>query len=262
MHYDPDAEFGIKKVVLRSISIYAGVTVLFIVVFYSFHHIGNQIPYDLAQQRFSETFPKEGAGNVPITGIDYKLDINTPYEYCEISGMVLASADDEGDPLTAALLLKQLRSESGFCPELKDFSSRSGAPPWAYAKLRYWWGSKALFAVALHHLSVLEFHMWVRFLTYCTYLLLAGACLLQGWRTLLVVAPRHRVRQFLFWHRIFHGRRCWHTLHMGDSGTGNSGASSPLGKFGIAGRNYFVLLLGWYRPISGCLMVIILFLWL
>ena len=43
--------------------------------------------------------------------------------------------------------------------------------------------------MALHRLSVLEVHTWVRFATYGAYLLLAGACLLLGWRTLLVVAP-------------------------------------------------------------------------
>ena len=180
------------KAVSRSTALYAVITALFIVVFYVFHYLGNQIPYDLAQQRFSETFPKENAGNIPITGIDYKLGINHSWEFCEISGMVLAGAADESDPVTAALLLKQIplqKSELDPCSELKDFSSRSGPPPWAFAKLRYWWGSRALFAMALHHLSVLEVHTWVRFATYGAYLLLAGACLLLGWRTLLVVAP-------------------------------------------------------------------------
>ena len=181
---------SIGNKVARYASIYSFITVLGMMAFYFLHYLGNQIRYDLAQERFSETFPAGTIGNIPSTGIDYRTGIPNPWEYCAFSGMVLASAADDNHPFVAAILLRRLKKpvESDNCPELKD-ASRGGHPYSGPAKLRYWWGSKAIYAIVLNYLSVLEIHQWLRVVTYGAYSLLAGASLLLGWRVFLALVP-------------------------------------------------------------------------
>lgn len=181
---------SIGNQVARYVSIYIFVTVLGMMAFYFLHYLGNQIRYDLAQERFSETFPAEIIGNIPSTGIDYRVAISGPWEYCAWSGMVLAGAADDNHPFVAAIMLRRLKTatQSDNCPELKD-ASRGGHPYSVPTKLQYWWGSKALYAIALNYLSVQEIHQWLRVATYSAYLLLAGASLLLGWRAFLVLVP-------------------------------------------------------------------------
>ena len=56
-------------------------------------------------------------------------------------------------------------------------------------KHRYWWGSKALYAIALRHLSIYEYRQLIRTASYLAWGLLALSLLLLSPRTLAVVAP-------------------------------------------------------------------------
>ncbi len=177
------------KASVTTLSRYAAASALALVVFYALHYAGNQIPYELAQQRFAATF--DTAGNMTGTGIDFSTDLSKPIEYCLSSGMVLAGATG-GHAAVDAVLLKHPdmheQLENIYCGALQS-AADGGDIRWVRAKVRYRWGSKALYAIALHVLSVPQFHAIVKTATYGAYLLLAGALLLIGWRALAVAAP-------------------------------------------------------------------------
>ena len=194
--------------VVRSLCLYAAAAVSATVFFFWLHHLGNDIPYELAQQRFA---------TAPLTGqSDSEIRIASEFEHCEIAGMVLAGArEDEGydrrrerylrmigvpagvredgsyGPLVDAVLPWLLRPESShsnFCPEARAASDGAHVDS-IPAKFRYWWGGKALFAISLRWLSVVEFYRLVEAATYVAWLLFACAMALHGARALAVALP-------------------------------------------------------------------------
>ena len=87
-----------------SVFAYAAVAVLGTACFFFLHHLGNQIPYDLAKQRIAEEFAskRQVEGGVP--------HIAGTYEYCQISTSVMAGArkpDDNGSLVEDAIIQKQ-----------------------------------------------------------------------------------------------------------------------------------------------------------
>ena len=174
----------------------AAVAALATAFFFLLHHVGNQLPYDLAAQRFKAELESDlrDEGNVK----DYK----GMYEYCELSGTVLGGARKagEGSALRDAVILKALKPapdspDAGspslgpiYCGLLED-AARGAAVPAYILKPRYWWGSKALYAIALRHLSVYELREFTRIATRVAYLLLGVSLLLLSPKTLLLTSP-------------------------------------------------------------------------
>ncbi len=176
----------------RAVLLYTTVTIFGTTFFFFLHHLGNQIPYDLAQQRFADEF----AANLPDGDIRYFSSARPLFdrEFCEIAMMVLAGAEraTEDPALMDAVLLENFEVAMGLlsspCVEVEAASGGAELPK-TLSKARYWWGSKALFAIALQYLSVFEIHWLIRLSIFGAYLLLAATLLLLGCRPLLAVAP-------------------------------------------------------------------------
>ena len=174
----------------------AVVALLSTALFFLLHYVGNQLPYDLAVQRFKAELESaiRDEGNAKA----YK----GMYEYCELSGTVLAGARKagEGSAFRDAVILKaltptpdspdagSLRLGPIYCGLLED--AVYGAAVAEYIlKPRYWWGNKALYAIALRHLSVHELREFTRIATRVAYLLLGISLLLLSPKTLLLTSP-------------------------------------------------------------------------
>ena len=177
-----------------SVFTYAAVAIFGTAFFFFLHHLGNQIPYDLAKQKFPEEFnskPHKGRA----------LKFGNAAGYCEISSSVMASARNAGDngSLVDDAVIQKTVDLSGTdcrpaitwklrCCELErvvndeEFSITR-------IKTRYWWGSKALYAIALRHLSIHEYRQLIRVTSYLAWGLLAFSLLLLSPKTLAVVAP-------------------------------------------------------------------------
>ena len=176
----------------RRLAIYAFVAAAGTALFIWLHHLGNQIPYELAQQRFAkavaEVAQKDGAeryfqGQRPLLAM----------EFCELSVGVLAGArpDAHSNPLLDAVLPRSFIRKFSHCSSLQSAIEGQELEQLERGSMKshYWWGNKALAAVALRHLSVWELHQFILFATYGAYLLLAAAMALLGWRALLVASP-------------------------------------------------------------------------
>ena len=180
-----DAARRIPWRALRSLCLYAAAAVAATAFFFWLHHLGNGIPYELAQQRFA-------AG--PLTGgPDADVSFDAHYEYCEVAGAVMAGARDKTGygPLVDAILPRKLQNQpphSNYCSEVKA-EARGADVHTGLIQFRYWWGGKAIFAIALRWLSVLEFHRLIEVATYAAWLALAGTMALHGTRSLILALP-------------------------------------------------------------------------
>ena len=182
------------RAVGRRLAIYASAALAGTALFIWLHHLGNQIPYELAQQRFAEAFEEVAQPGGAERYFQGKRPLFA-WEFCEISVAVLAGAHPDGrsSPLAAAVLPKsfQWKRRGGdplHCSTLQRATDGQEVAP-NVMKTRYWWGNKAFFAIALHRLSVWEAHQFILFATYGAWLLLAIAMALLGWRALLVASP-------------------------------------------------------------------------
>ena len=168
------------------LSIYPAALVAGIVFFFLLHHAGNQLPYDLAKQRFQAEFDatQRDAGHAR----GFKI----AYEYCELSSAVMAGARGGGSPLRDALLVPVLRKDSdgSYCGALREAAGGGEPEPDSGPLItRYWWGSKALYAIALRALSVYELRELTKTATRLAYALLAVAVLLLSPKALAVISP-------------------------------------------------------------------------
>ena len=177
---------------LRSLCLYAAAAIAATAFFFWLHHLGNGIPYELAQQRFAVAAPIDRPiGRVRYASNDGRVKYASNYEYCEIAAAILSGAMAESwhGELADAVLLRVLWRESGnYCPEVRAASSGANVAS-HLLKFRYWWGGKAIFAVALRWLSVVEFQRFVEIATYVAWLLFAWAMTLHGPRALAVALP-------------------------------------------------------------------------
>ena len=174
---------------LRPALAYATVAALTVVLFIALHFVGNRLPYELAVHRLAEEF-RAAAGKE-----DYGMRGGVSWDqmhYCEYSSGVLGGARatrDGGGGLRDAILLRSFRGWSRKCPVLKDAVLEGVFRHPSYMNIRHWMGGKALYAIALHQLTVRQFHVVIKALIYCGFLAVALALALIGWRALLVGAP-------------------------------------------------------------------------
>ena len=173
---------------LRPAVCYAIVSALTIALFIVLHVVGNRLPFDLAVERFAEEFRATSSDDWGMRGGVWQ----DRWHYCEFAAGVLAdarAARDSGGGLREAIVLRTIPSPND-CDKLKAAVSARRLPEdVAYANLRHWMGGKALYAIALRHLTVRQFYVAIEALIYCGFLLVALALFLIGWRALLVGAP-------------------------------------------------------------------------
>ena len=179
---------------VKAIAVYGVVACLTAGFFFLSHHAGNQTPYALVVERLATEFEAE-----PHAWGIRNFDFYNQFDYCLISGAVLAGASPvDRQPLRDALFPKQIKGqETIWCDE---FAVRYNGDAMEFVPLdaedwqlvlptRYWWGSKAVYAIALRYLSVIDYHELVRRACYAAYGLLAVALLLLGWRAFAVASP-------------------------------------------------------------------------
>ena len=170
----------------RPLSTYTAALVAGTAFFFLLHHAGNQLPYDLAKQRFQAEFD---ATHYTQWDEGYARGFKGTYEYCQISSAVMAGARGGGSPLRDALLVRVfLAHPYDYCRALRD-ALGGGEPDSGPLKTRYWWGSKALYAIALRALSVYELSELTKTATRLAYALLAVAVLLLSPKALVVISP-------------------------------------------------------------------------
>ena len=181
---------GVHPFVLASSC--AAVAVFATALFFLLHHLGNQLPYDLAVQRLKADFESDRPDPGHANG--YK----TTLEHCMMSSAALAGARQasgaggtphEENALRNAVLLMTLHRETGTtCGQLE--AAVNGAEiPRSILLTRYWWGGKALYAIALRYGSVYEIRNLIRIGTHVAYGLLAVSLLLLSPKMLLLGAP-------------------------------------------------------------------------
>ena len=183
----PRLRFSSWHAVGASITLYSTVLLVGSAFFFLLHYLGNQIPYELAFQRLKEGYTEE----LPWMRSDHPASwFYNPYEFCQLSLTVLGGAQrDDGDhELTNAVLLKTIGFVPPRCPALTDTLNGEYVPE-RLVKTRYWWGNKALYAIALRHISISSFNMLIGALIYAAHFLLAGALLLTSRRTFFIVSP-------------------------------------------------------------------------
>ena len=154
-------------------------------MFFFLHHLGNQIPYQLAEQRFAAAEHRDSSHVRPGNLYD------GPYVYCEIALSILKMAErrEAGqNSFVDAVALKTLGREGAPCSRLKAALNGVEQEELPF-KTRYWWGSRALFAIALHHFSAAEVRELLETCIYAAYALLALSLLWLSPKALLVVSP-------------------------------------------------------------------------
>ena len=166
----------------RPFSIYTAAMVAGIAFFFLLHHAGNQLPYEVAKQRFQAELDaaQRDAGHA--------RGFKRPYEYCELSSAVMAGARGGGSPFRDALLVPVFLHPHGYCGALRE-AAGGGEPDSGPLITRYWWGSKALYAIALRALSVYELRELTKTATRLAYALLAVAVLLLSPKAFAVISP-------------------------------------------------------------------------
>lgn len=184
----PHLRFSSLRSVRGSISPYIALLAAGTVFFFFLHYIGNQIPYELAFQRLKEDYTEK----LPWMRHNHPASrFYDPFDYCQTSLTVLAGAErNDGDHgVTNAVLLKTIGSPLVWpCTSLGEVLD-GGHLPERLEKMRYSWGHKALYAIALRHMSVSDFRVLIEAFIYAAHLLLAGALLLTSRRTFFIVSP-------------------------------------------------------------------------
>ena len=167
---------------LRPVGAYGAVAMLTVGLFIGLHVAGNRLPVDLAIERLAEEFraaPGRDWGN-------REQQWGTRTHYCRLGGLVLAESSSS-DTLRDALFGRGGRGAT--CQTLQA-AVQQGVLAFSFHRgSRHWHGGKAIYAIALRHMTVRQFHMAIEALVYCGFLALAAALFLIGWRSLVVGAP-------------------------------------------------------------------------
>ena len=182
----------------RSVSLYAASAIACVALFFFLHYIGNGISYKLAAQRFAAAIEfnerREGYWNL--------------YEYCEFSFMTLGGADDPGvdrghsarrrpgageahalrDALIP-LIAKPMPMISFHEPCRIDIAEDGSQTRDILHSARYWWGGKAIYAIALRALSVREIHLLTLWLAGAAWIALAAVLAATNRKALLILLP-------------------------------------------------------------------------
>ena len=181
---------------LRPVSVYATVAALTVAMFIALHHMGNQLPFELAVKRLADEFRA-------TPGLDWGMRgglLHDGYHYCELSAGVVADAraaqaaqNGDGTALRRAIASQTVPGTEHSPNACDDVKAAVLDNVWlegpAFANLRHWRGGKALYAIALRHWTVRDIYLAINALVHCGFLFLALVLLQIGWRALLVGTP-------------------------------------------------------------------------
>ncbi len=162
---------------------YAAVAVVATALFFCLHALGNRLPPELARERLTEA----DAGHLGyLSGIRDRWSL---FEYCQIWSTTLSGAlgAADGHALRDAVLLKVYRT-SDYCDALQAVANGDALKA-RTLKTRYWWGAKALFAIALQYWSAADIWRLTEIATWAAFGLLAAALVALSARAFLAAAP-------------------------------------------------------------------------
>ena len=156
------------------------------------HHLGNRTPFEIVLQRLA----------AESEAIDYRwgarhssLSTYDRWGYCYFSAAALGgSRMTDRSPLHDAILLKTYPVHLDTpCIDFNSALDGTWPEPEHEATARvgdkHWYGSKAIYAIALRYMTVYEFHEALRLLGYASCVLLGCAFALFGWRAFIVGLP-------------------------------------------------------------------------
>lgn len=170
----------------RSVSLYAAVLLVGVVVFFGLHYAGNRIPYDLALERVTAEIESERRD------LGYATGVHGQFEYCQRAAVVLGAAKrlDGDNPVVDAVLPRHIIADhpDAYCESIALLRDSENVYK-GHLKFRYWWGSTPIYAIALRFLSDADIREWTRILTIFAWGLLSLAAWFLSRRAFLVVAP-------------------------------------------------------------------------
>ena len=170
----------------RSAFLYAAVLLAGSALFFTLHYIGNRIPYDLTLEKALTELDSDR----PDLG--YLSRISARYEYCQRVSLTLAAAKplDGDNALVDAALPRAITADPpiGYCERIR-LAGDGGDLGQSALAFRYWWGSAALYSIALRFLSDADMRAWTRILTVFAWGLLALAAWFLSRRAFLAVVP-------------------------------------------------------------------------
>lgn len=174
---------------MKAFFMYAAIAVAATAFFFFLHHLGNQLPYELAKQRFETAFKEGNLGRTYSPhSVNRNREVPNPitvlggisrFAECQISLMTLRAAQQQinaGGAFFDAVLLKSFErapAGAGYCGTLASIVLDDAELGDRVEKTRYWWGGKALQSLALRYFSVFEIREMMKIMTYFAYLLLA-----------------------------------------------------------------------------------------
>ena len=161
----------------------ATVAIVAVAFFLALHHVGNGIPYDLAKRQLAVALDAAHANE------SYVLGFSKPWGFCEMSLAVLGGAASTGGFRDAVQLKKAGARFRRPCDALALAVASDDPGAESIIKTRYWWGGKALYAIALRHMSVAELRKLTETATYVAYAALALALLALSPKAFLVASP-------------------------------------------------------------------------
>ena len=190
---------------LKSIFTYVIIAIVGTTLFFSLHYFGNQIPYEVAKQRFATAYKENNLRTV--IGVPRSTEVPHPigllgginnWDICMMSLAVLGEAknEDRTTPFVDAVLLTTMingishpPTQINFCEALKRTVLEDAAFGKSILQPRYWWGAKAFYAIALRYFSVFEIQELTKTAIYFSYLLFAICLLRLAPKTLLLLFP-------------------------------------------------------------------------
>ena len=178
----------------KTLAAYAAVAIVGVCFFFALHHVGNRIPFDLAKQKLAAALHSAHANE------SYFHGISNPFGFCQLSLVVLGGASAQGaGAASSSAFLDAVRLRMATAPRRAHGSSRpcdalsqvlAGVEMRiATIKSRYWWGGKALYAMALRHVSVAELRELTETSIYVAYAALALALLALSPKAFFVASP-------------------------------------------------------------------------
>lgn len=170
----------------RSVARYAAVLLAGSALFFALHYAGNTISYDLALERVTTEITSDRPDLGHASGISALLD------YCHRASVILAAAKPlPGDnSLVDAILPRLIVTDrpGNHCDAIRRVSV-SGVLDKSGLILRYWWGSAALYALAMRFLSDADIREWTRIFTILAWGLLALPLWFFSRKAFLAIVP-------------------------------------------------------------------------
>ena len=177
---------SLRPAFMRSALLYAAVLLAGSALFFALHYIGARIPYDLTLEKALTELDSDRPDLGHLSGISAR------FEYCQRVSLTLAAAKPlEGDnPLADAALPRAIVAAppAGYCERIRLLRTADDLGQQALV-FRYWWGSAALYSIALRFLSDADMREWTRLLTIFAWGLLALALWFLSRKAFLAIVP-------------------------------------------------------------------------